>query len=252
MSGRKRKLFRIFWGSFFTFSALFLQENFLVLQIHFCTFPFDTFLRASFYNIQHSRMKSLYFCVIRKTNFRNVRSEVFQYFPWKIILVIFKDNAMRARMDQVWCAMMFVFTQDRKLPVVCLMCNPLYLTLLISISKSKAISAPKRAFAMLWAFWCKGLSSRGLPRYRLGHMIWVMFSTLPALLELEDTGGWVAWLPKSWRWFEASNFPLMKSSYNIPYHFSSSWLKTLGTTKKPEKITFHNSHLNFPSYLVVH
>ena len=143
---------------------------------------------------------------------------------------------------------LFVFTQDRKLPVVCLMCNPLYLTLLISISKSKAISAPKRAFAILWAFWCKGLSSRGLPRYRLGHMIWVMFSTLPALLELEDTGGWVAWLPKSWRWFEASNFPLMKSSYNIPYHFSSSWLKTLGTTKKPWKITFHNFYLIIEPY----
>ena len=131
---------------------------------------------------------------------------------------------------------LFVFTQDRRLPIVCMMCNPLYLTLLISISKSKAISAPKRAFAILWAFWCKGLSSRGLPRYRLGHMIWVIFSTLLLLesLEPEDrAGGWVAWLPKSWRWFEASNFPLMKSSYNIPYHFSSSWLKTSVTTKNP-------------------
>ena len=153
------------------------------------------------------------------------------HFPWRKILGCNLGSSM----------MRLLFTQESSLLFA--WCATHYLTLLISISKSKAISAPKRAFAILSAFWCKGLSSRGLLRYRLGHMIWVMFSTLPALLELEDRLGWVAWLPKSWRWFEASNFPLMKSSYNIPYHFSSSWLKTLGTTKKPWKITFHNFYL---------
>ena len=79
-NGVKRNFLEFFEALSLHFQLFFNKRTFYVLQIQFCTFPFDTFLRASFYNIQHSRMKSLYFCVIRKTNFRNVRSEVFSVF----------------------------------------------------------------------------------------------------------------------------------------------------------------------------